>query len=106
MSAVARQHAFSAVILAGGAGSRMGCDKALLTFRGRPLIERVVETLREETLRGLFDEILVVGREGRETLSGTVPQDGRATQTRFLEPFFVPDDVPGGGMGFHNPLQH
>lgn len=48
----------SAVVLAGGSGSRMGCDKALLHFGGRPLIERTVETLR-----GLFGEIMIVGRE-------------------------------------------
>ncbi len=33
-------------MLAGGLSTRMGRDKALLEFRGRPLIERALETLR------------------------------------------------------------
>lgn len=33
----------SAVILAGGQSSRMGCDKALLTLRGQPLLRHVYE---------------------------------------------------------------
>lgn len=35
------------VVLAGGKSSRMGQDKALLEFRGQPMVERAVETLRE-----------------------------------------------------------
>src|SRR5260221_5822818 len=41
-------------ILAGGAGSRMGRNKALLEFRGRPMIGRQIELLSP-----LFDEILI-----------------------------------------------
>lgn len=47
------------VILCGGRSSRMGCDKALLTWRGRPLIAHMVERLGEIT-----EEIVVVSREG------------------------------------------
>lgn len=32
-------------ILAGGKSSRMGADKGLLLFKGKPLIERVIEQL-------------------------------------------------------------
>jgi molybdenum cofactor guanylyltransferase len=36
----------SAVLLAGGKSSRMGCDKALLEIEGEPLWRRQLETLR------------------------------------------------------------
>jgi molybdopterin-guanine dinucleotide biosynthesis protein A len=36
----------SAVLLAGGKSSRMGCDKALLDFEGRPFWQRQLATLR------------------------------------------------------------
>ncbi len=43
------------VILAGGRSTRMGRNKALLDFRGRPLIETVYRTMAE-----LFAEVVVV----------------------------------------------
>ncbi|MFH0940107.1 MAG: ApaLI family restriction endonuclease [Planctomycetota bacterium] len=43
-----------AIILAGGASRRMGCNKALLPFGGAPLIQRLAEDLR---LR--FDTVLI-----------------------------------------------
>jgi FdhD protein len=43
------------VILAGGNSTRMGQNKALLDFRGRPLIETVYRTMAE-----LFSEVVVV----------------------------------------------
>lgn len=40
----------TAVILAGGQGSRMGgIDKGLVTFRGKPLIEHVIERIAPQT---------------------------------------------------------
>ncbi len=45
------------VILAGGRGRRMGADKALVAFRGTPMIDRVAGALTEAGL-----EVLVVGR--------------------------------------------
>jgi len=45
----------SAAILAGGKSRRMGRNKALLPFRGRPLVARVYETLQP-----LFEDIFLV----------------------------------------------
>ena len=45
----------SGLILAGGASSRMGRNKALLKLAGRPLVARVVAALEP-----LTDEILIV----------------------------------------------
>ncbi len=98
------QREFSAVILAGGEGSRMGCDKALLTFRGKPLLERTVETLR-----ALFDETLVVGRDPKDfgvfganavfsdDIPGQGPLGGIATglaHMKYDRGFFVACDMP------------
>jgi molybdopterin-guanine dinucleotide biosynthesis protein A len=47
-------NAATAGILAGGAGSRMGANKALLSFRGQPLLARQLEVLRP-----LFARVIV-----------------------------------------------
>lgn len=46
------------VVLAGGKSSRMGRDKAWLTFFGQPLLRRVADTLAEVT-----GEVMVSGRD-------------------------------------------
>jgi len=58
------------VILAGGAASRMGRDKALVEVSGRPMVEWVATALGSVT-----DRLVVVGRSG--TLAGIecVPDD-------------------------------
>jgi len=45
----------SIIVLAGGASQRMGVNKALLTFDGQTLIERVVHTLRP-----LADDVVII----------------------------------------------
>jgi molybdenum cofactor cytidylyltransferase len=60
----------SAIVLAAGQSHRMGRQKLLLPFRGRPLIAKVVD----ELLRSQVDRVLVViGRDGKpvtEALAG------------------------------------
>ncbi|MDF1597379.1 MAG: molybdenum cofactor guanylyltransferase [Acidimicrobiia bacterium] len=58
------------VILAGGASTRMGVDKALVVLRGEPLV-----THAARALEAVCGEVVVVGREG--TLAGIecVPDD-------------------------------
>jgi molybdopterin-guanine dinucleotide biosynthesis protein A len=51
----------SAVILAGGAGSRLGTEKSLLKFGDRPLIYWTVEKLQKAV-----DEVVVVARDAHQ----------------------------------------
>ncbi|HUH98081.1 MAG TPA: molybdenum cofactor guanylyltransferase [Anaerolineales bacterium] len=68
----------SIVVQAGGQSSRMGQDKALRLFLGRPLIQRVIERLRP-----IADELLVTTNH---------PED-----YAFLELPLFPDRRPGRG---------
>ena len=45
----------SAIIQAGGQSRRMGTDKALIDYHGRPILAHVIDTLRQ-----LSDDVLVV----------------------------------------------
>ena len=68
----------SIVIQAGGESRRMGQDKALIPFLGRPLIQRVVDRLSP-----IADEMLVT--------------TNNPTDYRFLELRLFPDLIPGRG---------
>ncbi len=68
----------SVVIQAGGESSRMGQDKALIPFLGKPLIERVIERVRP-----IADETLI---------TTNLPAG-----FRYLEIPLVPDEMPGRG---------
>jgi molybdenum cofactor guanylyltransferase len=72
-----RPHA--GAVLTGGAGTRMGADKALLVVGGRPMAVRVVEALAASGA----DEVVCVGG------------DARALAALGLR--VVPDEVPGAG---------
>ena len=76
-------------ILAGGNSSRMGRDKALLPWHGKPLISHAADTLR-----ALFDDVYICG--------GTPDRYG------FLGLPFLPDLVPESGPlgGIHAALSH
>lgn len=78
----------TAIILAGGASSRMGRNKALLQWQGRPLVAKVADVLSD-----LTEEIVVVSNE--------------AEPYRFLNVPIVPDVQPGYGplMGLYSGLR-
>src|SRR5207237_2347908 len=62
-------------ILAGGKSRRMGRDKALLDWQGRPLLSHMVDLLRSAT-----DDVQVVGRDPLpDRLPGRGPLSGIAT---------------------------
>lgn len=73
-------HEVSALVLAGGAGQRMGRDKALLEVVGVPLIVRVIRVLR---LLPSVTDTLVIGRNDLP-----FAEDGLQ---------FVADRYPGAG---------
>lgn len=77
------------VILAGGASSRMGSNKALLPRQGLRFIEWIYRTLAE-----LFDEVIVVTNSPEQYM--------------FLPCRKVPDLYPGKGVlaGIHSGLTH
>jgi molybdopterin-guanine dinucleotide biosynthesis protein A len=76
------------LILAGGASSRMGRNKALLTLAGQTLVERVTQALA-----ALTDDILIIANE--------------AEPYRFLDRPIIPDIRPGYGplMGLYSGLK-
>jgi molybdopterin-guanine dinucleotide biosynthesis protein A len=67
-----------AAILAGGKSTRMGTEKALLPFNGRPMIQHIADTLSSR-----FNEVVVVG--------------GSKDTYGFLELEVVPDVFEGCG---------
>jgi molybdopterin-guanine dinucleotide biosynthesis protein A len=73
----------SAVVLSGGLSTRMGEDKALVRFRGRTLVEHVIEAVR-----GVADEVIVSVGKGRGGQYGHVLPRGCK---------FVEDDISGIG---------
>ncbi len=62
----------SAIVLAAGTSSRMGSPKPLLTLGGRPLLERVLETVRDTQV----DDIVVVLGHEADRVRDSVSFDG------------------------------
>ena len=58
------------VVLAGGASTRMGSDKALIDVAGRPMIDHVTGALSE-----VCTDLLIVGRRGELNGIPCVPDD-------------------------------
>lgn len=60
----------TAFVLAGGHSSRMGADKALLTFRDRTLLSRALQTAA-----GASAKVVIVGQRERYAIYGEVVED-------------------------------
>lgn len=56
---------FNAFILAGGKSSRMGTDKGLLTFRGQPMVQHVIDKLKQ-----VFESITIISNSPDYTKFG------------------------------------
>jgi molybdopterin-guanine dinucleotide biosynthesis protein A len=88
-------------VLAGGKSARMGVDKALLRFRGRPMVEIAVEKLRgfcaEVSIAGNRDDLAGFGTVVHERRLDVGPAAGieaglRAARQPWV--MFLPVDVP------------
>lgn len=93
------------VVLAGGRSSRMGQDKALLPFQGRPMIDHMVDLLHEA---GCEDVFISGQRKGYPCISDSAPYQGPAVAMRhvlqelvgYQGVLFVPVDMPLLTAGF------
>lgn len=67
-----RVYRISSVVLSGGRSSRLKTNKAFLKVKGQPLMERIIDTLRQ-----LSEEIIIVANEvdKYEELEATVVSD-------------------------------
>lgn len=88
-------------VLAGGKSSRMGEDKALLRFGGRPMVEIAVEKLRgfcaEVTIAGNREDLVGFAPVVGETRVGVGPAAGVESGLKAATEewaMFVPVDVP------------
>lgn len=89
----------SGFVLAGGRSTRMGQDKALLDWHGRPLLDHMIELIRT-----VADPVHVVGRDQLpDRLPGFGPLSGIATglETTFTDAnLFIAVDLPFLTKGF------
>lgn len=68
---------WTGIVLAGGRSSRMGRDKAVVEYRGRPLIQHAIDILEPHV-----DELLIIGDPRQYDRYG---------------PLAIADDAPGHG---------
>ena len=88
-------------VLAGGRSSRMGRDKALLQFRGRPMVEIAVEKLRsfcaEVSIAGNREDLSCFAEVVHERRVDEGPGSGIETGLQVCRQewaLFIPVDVP------------
>lgn len=73
------KHKLSVCILAGGCSRRIGRNKALISFQGRPLIQRIVERVTP-----IASEIIIIAHQTKDY--------------EFLNLPVVGDKIPGAGV--------
>ncbi len=100
--------AATAIVLAGGKSSRVGTDKSLLPFMGKPLIQHIYDQLYPH-----FDETIIAGGEKKclsflkariisDEVSGEGPLRGIAsalTASRHNLNFVIACDIPWVNVG-------
>ena len=87
------------IVLAGGRSSRMGRNKALLDFKGRPLVRHMMDTLHD---MGLKDVYVSGSIEGYPCIDDETPYEGPARginnillkKPDYRGYLFVPVDMP------------
>ena len=82
----------SAAVMAGGKSRRMGQDKAWLELEGRPIVQRVIDVLRE-----VADEVLIVANDPRYAELGL-----RVVPDRFPEGGALGGIATGVGAAQHD----
>lgn len=91
--------AIAGVVLAGGRSSRMGKNKALLDYQGKPLVEHMMEIIKRAGIR----EIFISGDvDGYDCLPDPAPFTGPAEAIKSIIQrlssyagfLFVPVDMP------------
>jgi molybdopterin-guanine dinucleotide biosynthesis protein A len=101
----AAKQKIAGVVLAGGKSSRMGRDKAVLPFHGRPLIDHMTDILREAGC----DDVFIGGqRAGYPCIPDQASYQGPAVAMRhvlqelraYRGVLFVPVDMPLLTAGF------
>ncbi|MBK9452501.1 MAG: molybdenum cofactor guanylyltransferase [Bacteroidetes bacterium] len=96
------QSAIGAIILSGGKSSRMGSEKGLVEFNGKPMIQWAIECIRP-----LTDEILIVANDAaygqfgyplqEDEAKGDGPLSGLVSGIRHAKTdlnFLLPCDMP------------
>ncbi len=81
------EEGFTAAVLAGGRGKRLGMDKSALEIDGERILERIIGVLR-----GIFSRILVVTQE-----NGSVPEAASEDLVKVVSDL-LPGKGPLGGI--------
>lgn len=98
----AKKHSIAAVVLAGGRSSRMGKNKALLTYYNKNLIDYIIDVLKQTGLTHCYISGNLRGYDSvrdSEDYADTGPLGGIRTMMHYFkgkysELLFVPVDLP------------